>query len=168
LITHRKGHKKMSRLSSYSKWTPYALSVLRIAVALLFIEHGGEKLFGFPPSQQASLDSLTPLMWVAGVLEFFGGLLVLFGLFTRPAVFLLSGEMAVAYFMAHAAQGFFPLQNRGELAALYSFVFLFLAVAGGGAWSLENLIWRRSGTATPSSPPPPTPPKTKAAKPTTV
>jgi len=153
----------MSRVSFYSKWTPHLLSVLRIAVALLFIEHGGEKLFGFPPAQQAASDSLTPLMWAAGVLEFFGGLLILFGLFTRPVAFLLSGEMAVAYFMTHASQGFFPLQNRGELAALYSFVFLFLAVAGGGMWSLDNLLWWRSGTA-PSSPPP----KTKAAKPTTV
>jgi putative oxidoreductase len=135
----------MSRLSSYSKWTPHALSVLRVAVAMLFIEHGGEKLFGFPLSQQPAPDSLTPLMWVAGVLEFFGGSLVLLGLFTRPVAFLLSGEMAVAYFMAHATQGFIPLQNRGELAALYSFVFLFFAFAGGGAWSLDELLrWRGS------------------------
>lgn len=144
----------MSHLSPYSKWTPHLLSVLRIAVALLFIEHGSEKLFGFPPSQQAAPDSLTLLIWVAAVLEFFGGLLILFGVFTRPVAFLLSGEMAVAYFMVHATQGFFPLQNRGELAALYSFVFLFLAVAGGGAWSLDNLIrWRgetRRGFATSS------------------
>src|SRR3954454_16250112 len=141
----------MSRISSYSKqWTPHFLSVLRIAVALLFIEHGSEKLFGLPSSQQFVFDSLTPLMWVTALLEFFGGLLILFGLFTRPVAFLLSGEMAVAYFMAHATQGFFPLQNRGELAALYSFVFLFLAVAGGGAWSLDNLLWRRA-SAVPSS-----------------
>src|SRR4051794_8765933 len=105
----------MSRLSPYSKRTPHALSVLRVAVALLFIEHGGEKLLGFPLSERAATDSLIPLMWVAGSMEFFGGLLVLFGLFTRPVAFLLSGEMAVAYFMAHASQGFFPLQNRGEL-----------------------------------------------------
>jgi putative oxidoreductase len=102
---------------------------------------------------------------VSAMLEFFGGLLIFFGLFTRPVAFLLSGEMAVAYFMAHASQGFFPLQNRGELAALYSFVFLFLAVAGGGKWSLDNLLWRRrrtrDGLAT-------TPPKAKAPKLTSV
>ncbi|MCA1731176.1 MAG: DoxX family protein [Actinobacteria bacterium] len=154
----------MSSVSSYSKWTPHLLSVLRIAVALLFIEHGGEKLFGFPPAQQAAPDTLSILMWVAAVLEFFGGLVILFGLFTRPVAFLLSGEMAVAYFMAHASQGFFPLQNRGELAALYSFVFLFLAVAGGGVWSLDTLLWWRSGARRGSV----TPLKTKASEPTAI
>jgi putative oxidoreductase len=135
--------------SFYSRWTPRLLSVLRIAAALLFIEHGTEKLFGFPSTGQGTAGSLPPLLLVAGVLEFFGGLLLLFGLFTRPVALLLSGEMAVAYFMSHAPQGLFPLQNRGELAALYSFVFLFLAVAGGGSWSLDKLLWgqqRRSGS----------------------
>ncbi len=156
----------MNRALFYSKWDPHLLSVLRIAVALLFIEHGGEKLFDFPPSTREVSDSLSTLMLVAGVLEFFGGLLILFGLFTRPVAFLLSGEMAVAYFMVHASQGFFPLENRGELAALYSFVFLFLACAGGGRWSLDNLLlWRRSrrtrrGFATS--------PKAKTSEPTTV
>ncbi len=103
----------MSHILFYSKWTPHLLSVLRIAAALLFMEHGSQKLFGFPPAQQTASDSLTPLMWVAGVLECFGGLLIFFGLFTRPVAFVLSGEMAVAYFMSHAPQGFFPLQNRG-------------------------------------------------------
>jgi putative oxidoreductase len=131
----------------YAKWTPRLLSVLRIAVALLFIEHGSEKLFGFPATQQAASGSLSPLMLVAGVLEFFGGLLILFGLFTRPVALVLSGEMAVAYFMSHAPQAFFPLQNRGEVTALYSFVYLFFAVAGGGAWSLDKLLWRRNETA---------------------
>ncbi len=132
--------------SFFTTWTPRLLSILRIAVALLFIEHGTQKLFGFPPSAQAtSSGSLPPLMLVAGVMEFFGGLLILLGLFTRPTAFLLSGLMAVAYFMAHAPQGLLPLQNRGELAVLYSFVFLFLAVAGGGEWSIDNL-WRRSET----------------------
>jgi len=135
----------MSRVSFYSKWTPRLVSVLRIVVALLFIQHGGEKLFGFPLSPRGAPDSLSLLMLVAGVLEFFGGLLMLFGLLTRPVAFVLSGEMAVAYFMSHAARGFFPLENGGELAALYSFVFLFLAVAGGGAWSLESLFWPRGG-----------------------
>ena len=131
--------------SFYAKWTPRLLSVLRIAVALLFIEHGSQKLFDIPP-QQAASGPLPPLMLVAGVLEFFGGLLILFGLFTRPVAFVLSGEMAVAYFMSHAPQAFFPLQNQGELAALYCFVYLFFAVAGGGVWSLDNLLWRRSET----------------------
>lgn len=128
--------------SFYATWTPRVLSVMRIAVGLLFIEHGTQKLFGFPPAQQAREFQLFSLMGVAGVLEFFGGLLILFGLFTRPVAFLLSGMMAVAYFMAHAPGGLLPLQNRGELAALYSFVFLFLAVAGGGTWSLDNPLRR--------------------------
>ena len=158
----------MSRISSYSRqWTPHLLSVLRIAVALLFIEHGSEKLFGFPSSQQFAFDSLTPLMWVSALLELVGGLLMLFGLFTRPVAFLLSGEMAVAYFMVHASQGFFPLENRGELAALYSFVFLFLAVAGGGKWSVDNLLLWRRGSETASSTPT-TSPKTKVSEPTRV
>ncbi len=141
--------------SFYARWTPRLLSVLRIAAALLFIEHGTEKLFGFPSTQQGASGSLHPLMLVAGVLESFGGLLLLFGLFTRPVAFLLSGEMAAAYFMSHAPQGFFPLQNRGELPALYSFLFLFMAVAGGGVWSLDKLLWKRRSKPTPSSASPP-------------
>ena len=128
-----------------STWSPRLLSILRIATALLFMEHGTQKLFGFPPTQQAAAGSLSPLMVAAGVLEFFGSLLILLGLFTRPAAFILSGELAVAYFMTHAPQGFFPLVNRGELAVLYSFMFLYLAVAGGGPWSIDGL-WRHSGT----------------------
>ncbi len=134
----------MTNLESfYIKWTPRLLSVLRIIVGFLFIWHGTQKFFGFPPPAQPMSGSLPPLMMVAGTLELFGGLLILFGLFTRPVAFLLSGLMAVAYFMAHAPQGLLPLQNRGELAVLYSFVFLFLAVAGGGQWSLDHLLWRR-------------------------
>jgi putative oxidoreductase len=131
--------------SLYSKCTPRLLSILRIVVALLFIEHGTQKLFGFPVPLNAS-GSLPPLMLVAGVLESFGGLLILLGLFTRPVAFLLSGEMAVAYFTSHAPRGFFPLQNMGEVTVLYCFIFLFMVVAGGGVWSLDNLLWRRSGT----------------------
>ena len=89
---------------------------------------------------------LLSLIGISGALELVGGLLVLTGLFTRPAAFILSGELAVAYFMAHAPQGFWPLLNKGELAALYSFVFLYLAVAGGGAWSLDGLLRRRVTT----------------------
>lgn len=133
--------------SSHSIWAPRVLSILRIATAFLFIAHGSQKLFGFPPSPQqagqaAAPFSLFSMIGIAGVLEFFGGLLLLLGLFTRPVAFILSGMMAVAYFMAHAPGGFWPVLNRGELAALYSFVFLYLAAAGGGVWSLDNL-WRR-------------------------
>jgi putative oxidoreductase len=127
--------------SFYSRWSPRVLSVLRIVTAFLFMQHGGQKLFGFPAPSQAA-HPLLSLMGVAGVLEFFGGLLLLLGLFSRPVAFLLSGQMAVAYFMVHAPQGFWPLLNRGDLAVLFSFVFLYLAVAGGGSWSVDHL-WRQ-------------------------
>lgn len=116
-------------------WSPRVLSVLRIVTALLFIPHGTQKLFGVPGAQQA-VPALVSMMGVAGILECIGGLLILVGVFTRPVAFLLSGEMAVAYFTAHAPRGFWPILNQGELAALYCFVFLYLAVAGGGPWSL--------------------------------
>ncbi len=129
----------MGDASAFSgTWSPRVLSIMRIATALLFIPHGSQKLFGFPGAQQGAISSLFSLMGVAGILECFGGLLILLGLFTRPVAFVLSGQMAVAYFMAHAPQGFWPILNRGELAALYSFVFLYLAVAGGGQWSLDH------------------------------
>jgi putative oxidoreductase len=135
--------------SFYSKWTPRVLSVLRIVAALLLMQHGAQKVFGVlvptpapgAPSSHGTF-SLLSLMGVAGVLEFFGGLLLLLGLFTRPVAFILSGLLAVAYFMSHAPGNFWPILNRGELAALYSFVFLFLSVAGGGEWSLDRLLRR--------------------------
>ena len=111
--------------------------------------HGAQKLFGFPTPMQTAPALLSPI-GVSGVLECFGGLCLLVGLFTRPVAFILSGLMAVAYFMAHAPQGFWPLLNRGELAALYSVVFLYLAVAGGGSWSADQL-WRRGDHASRSS-----------------
>ena len=123
-----------------STWTFRLLGVLRIVAAFLFMAHGSQKLFGFPPSFQMNAGSLPPLMLAAGVLEFVGGLLLLLGLFTRLVAFLLSGQMAVAYFMSHAPQGFWPVLNRGELAVLYCFLFLYLAAAGGGAWALDNSI----------------------------
>lgn len=132
----------MSKLDTFcSKWSPYLLSVLRIVAAFLFIEHGAQKLFGFP-GPRANPTVTFSLIWFAGVIEFFGGLPLLLGIFTRPAAFLLSGQMAVAYFLSHAPKGFWPMLNRGELAVLYCFVFLYLSAAGGGPWSLEN-IWRR-------------------------
>ncbi len=124
--------------SFYSQWAPKILSVLRIVTAFLFMQHGGQKLFGFPAPLQAA-HPLFSLIGVAGILEFFGGLLLLIGLFSRPVAFLLSGEMAVAYFMAHASQAFWPLLNKGELAVMYCFVFFYLFVAGGGSWSVDRL-----------------------------
>ena len=124
--------------SFYSQWSPRVLSILRIVTAFLFMQHGGQKLFGFPAPPQAA-HPLLSLIGAAGILEFFGGLLLLVGLFSRPVAFLLSGLMAVAYFMAHAPHGFWPLLNRGELAVLYCFVFLYLSAAGGGCWSLDRL-----------------------------
>ena len=126
-----------------AEWTPRLLSVLRIVAALLFMEHGTQKLLGFPSSGRPGPE-LFSLLGLAGVLELFGGAMLLVGLFTRPVALILSGEMAVAYWMAHAPRGFFPILNAGELAALYCFVFLFLAAAGGGVWSVDQVRERRN------------------------
>lgn len=126
--------------ASRSLWSRRLLSVLRIVTAFLFMAHGAQKLFGFLAPPDAVVPPLFSFMGLAGVLELFGGLAVLAGLFTRLAAFILSGQMAVAYFMVHAPNGFWPLQNRGELAVLYAFVFLYFAAAGGGQWSLDRLL----------------------------
>src|SRR5450631_2172696 len=110
-------------------WSQRLLSIMRIAVALLFMQHGSQKLFGIPPSEHPAPAVLLSLMGAAGILEFFGGLLVLIGWFTRPVTFILSGHMAVAYFMVHAQRGFWTLQNGGESAALFCFVFLYFSFA---------------------------------------
>ncbi|HEX5613296.1 MAG TPA: DoxX family protein [Burkholderiales bacterium] len=122
-------------------WRPRVLGVLRIVTAYLFIPHGTAKLFGVPQMKMFDGVHLMSLTGLAGVLEVFGGALLLIGLFTRPVAFVLSGFMAVAYFMAHASQGsvLLPLLNGGELAVLYSFVFLYFVFAGGGAWSVDSL-----------------------------
>ena len=118
--------------------SPYALGVLRIVAALLFIAHGTMKLFGYPPMPEgAGTVPLFSLFGLAGILETFGGLLLLIGLFTRPVAFLLSGEMAVAYWMVHAPQNFIPAVNGGDAAILYCFIFLYLVFAGPGAFSLD-------------------------------
>lgn len=117
-------------------WAPRMLSILRMMSALLFIAHGTQKLFGFPPSERG-MPPLFSLYGLGGVLETFGGLLLLLGLFTRPVAFVLSGMMAVAYFMAHAPQSFYPAVNGGDAAILFCFVFLYLFTAGGGEWSLD-------------------------------
>jgi putative oxidoreductase len=124
-----------------SVWAPRVLSILRIVAALLFLEHGTSKLLGFPPSDHSGPEFLS-LSWIAGALELVGGALLIVGLFTRPVACILSGEMAFAYWMAHAPKSVFPLLNGGDAAILYCFVFLYLAVAGGGPWSLDAL-WRR-------------------------
>ena len=119
------------------------LAMMRMATAYMFMLHGTAKLFAMP--HVAMFDGITiwSLYGIAGILEAVGGLLLLLGLFTRPVAFILSGQMAVAYFMAHAAQApLLPLLNGGEAAALFSFIFLYLASAGGGAWALDNQIAR--------------------------
>jgi putative oxidoreductase len=118
--------------------SPQLLSLLRIITGFLFMAHGTQKWLGFPVPFPSAI-SLTSLSGIAGLLELVGGALVMVGLFTRPAAFILSGLMAFAYFIGHAPNGFWPIVNRGELAALYSFVFLYLAAAGGGPWSLDRL-----------------------------
>jgi putative oxidoreductase len=131
----------MANLDSFNaQWAPRLLSVLRIVTGFLYAAHGSQKLFGFPPAQPPGAPPLLSLVGVAGLLEFFGGLLILLGLFTRPVAFILSGQMAVAYFMAHAPRGFWPVLNGGELAVFYCFVFLYLAATGGGPWSLDRLL----------------------------
>lgn len=147
--------------SSPSQWAARLLSILRIVAALLLMQHGAQKFFGYPPpapspcpppvveqnAQQPAAPQpkgMPPLILVVAILELVGGLILLLGLFSRPIAFVLSGLMAVAYFMAHAPGGFWPVTNGGELAVLYCFVFLYLAAAGGGPWSLDSLL-RRSG-----------------------
>jgi putative oxidoreductase len=132
----------MRRMEKLDRYTPQALGVLRIVTALIFIAHGTQKLFGFPAPPASGLPPLFSLFGIGGMLETFGGLLVLVGLFTRPTAFVLSGMMAVAYWMFHAPRSIYPLLNGGDAAILYCFVFLLLVFTGPGAWSLDN---RRRG-----------------------
>ena len=127
-------------LDRWSRFTPWALTLLRIVAAFLFWEHGAQKLLGVLGRDPVSFPSL---LWFAAILEFFGGILVALGLWTRPVAFLLSGQMAVAYFMSHAPRGFWPVQNHGETAVLYCFVFLFLATAGPGKFSIDGAFSAR-------------------------
>jgi putative oxidoreductase len=120
------------------RFTPYAHGLLRIAAALLFLQHGTAKLFGVPHVAMFDGLKLISLLGAAGVIELLGGILILLGLFTRPVAFILSGQMAVAYFLFHAGKAFWPILNGGELAALYCFVFLFFAAAGPGAFALDR------------------------------
>lgn len=127
-------------MNALNRFAPAVLSLLRIAAAYMFLLHGTAKFFSFPVSMGGGVPS--GIYLAAGILEVGGGILLLLGLLTRPMAFILSGQMAVAYFMAHASQGnpLFPIANGGESAALFSFVFLYLAAAGGGAWSLDKLF----------------------------
>jgi putative oxidoreductase len=126
-----------------ASWTPYLQSVLRIVAAFLFIAHGTQKLFGVPATEPQEPVAWLSLPGLAGLLETAGGTLLLLGLFTRPVAFVLSGEMAVAYWMAHVPQGFWPLLNGGEPAVLFCFTWLFIAAAGGGPLGLD--AWLDSG-----------------------
>lgn len=122
-------------------WPPRMLSVLRIMTALIFLAHGSQKLLNFPASDFSPAAFTLP--WIAGVLELFGGGLLVVGLFTRPVAFVLSGLMAAAYFIAHAPQSLFPALNGGDAAVLYCFVFLYIVFAGPGPWSVDALRNRR-------------------------
>jgi putative oxidoreductase len=124
-----------------SSWAPRLRSILRIVAAFLFMAHGTQKLFAFPVNQPRPVVDLMSQAGLAGVLETFGGALLLLGLFSRPVAFILAGEMAVAYFQAHAPRSFWPVLNAGEPAVLFCFLYLYLAAAGPGPWSLDAL-WR--------------------------
>jgi putative oxidoreductase len=118
-------------------WAPRLLSLLRIVAGFIFMLHGAQKLLGFPAPFPMPLPAFS-LFWFAGVLELLGGALILIGLLTRPVAFVLSGEMAFAYFMGHAPKIFWPVLNGGDAAILYCFVFLYLAAAGAGPWSVDR------------------------------
>ena len=122
--------------SFLATWSPRVLSILRIIVGLLFLEHGTSKYLSLPVSQMTGVAP-TSLSGINGMIEIVGGVLLVLGLFTRPVAFILAGDMAVAYFIAHAPRGFFPLLNAGELAIVYCFVFLYIFFAGPGPWSVD-------------------------------
>jgi putative oxidoreductase len=121
-------------------YAPQVRSIVRIVAALLFLEHGTSGLFGWPSPLPA--PPLFSLYWCSGSIELVGGALLALGLFSRPAAFVMSGEMAFAYFIGHAPQGFFPILNRGDAAILFCFIFLYFVFAGPGPWSLDA-VWRK-------------------------
>jgi len=130
------------------RFSAHTFALLRIIAGLMFAMHGTQKLLGWPPMPPGMAGPLPPLMKVAGGLELVCGLLIAFGLFTGIAAFIASGEMAVAYFKAHAPHGFWPIENKGELAVLYCFVFLFIAAHGAGIWSIDSIMRRRTPVVT--------------------
>ncbi|MEO5774641.1 MAG: DoxX family protein [Sphingomicrobium sp.] len=123
-----------------TRWTPYAIAVLRIVTGLLFLSHGLVKLFGFPAGAQPGQQVLASFMGLGGIIETACGALILLGLFTRPAAFIASGEMAVAYWMFHAPQNVYPVMNGGDAAILYCFIFLFFVFAGPGELSIDERL----------------------------
>jgi putative oxidoreductase len=123
------------------------LSVLRIVVALVYLQHGLQKMIGFPPTRMAPPETFS-LIWYAGVIETIGGTLLVLGLLTRPAAFIVAGQLAFVYFIGHFPRGFWPAVNGGNLAIAYCFTFLYIFFAGPGPWSLDNLIFGRSRTGT--------------------
>jgi len=129
-----------SLYANLEKTSPYMLSVLRIVVALLFLQHGLQKYFGFPSAG----PPMIPLLYVQGAIEIVGGVLLLVGAYTRIVAFVLAGDMAVAYFMVHFPNSFFPVVNAGEGAVLYCFVFLYLLFAGGGPWSVDRVALKQA------------------------
>ena len=128
---------EMTLTSTLNSWQQRALALLRIVAGILFLEHGTMKLFNFPAGEGGAVQ-LSSFMGLAGALEVAGGILIVLGLFTRPAAFILCGMMAVAYWMAHAPHSMFPAVNQGDAAILYCFLFLYLVFAGPGAWSLDG------------------------------
>lgn len=126
-----------------NRWSPYLLSVLRIVAAFTFISHGTQKLFAFPVLEPRNPVPLLSMLGLASALEIVGGSLMLLGLFTRPVAFVLAGEMAFAYLTVHAPRSFWPLLNGGEVAVLFCMIWLYLAAAGAGRWSLDALWGRR-------------------------
>jgi len=132
-----------------SRFTPYALSGLRIFVGLTFFQHGTHKYFNFPPGQSFQGINLATMQGWAGTIELFAGAVILLGLFTRPAAFIAAAEMAIGYFIVHAPQSFFTSRNGGEPAYLFCFVFLFFVFAGPGPISLDHLLFTRRKPATP-------------------
>ena len=125
--------------ASLEKWRPYILSLVRIVAALLFLEHGLQHYFGFPSAG----PEMTTLLYVQGALEVVGGLLLLVGAYTRPVAFILSGDMAAAYFIAHFPRSFFPALNGGDAAVLFCFIFLYILFAGGGPWSVDRAVLKQ-------------------------
>ncbi len=126
------------------RWQPQLLAILRIVVGLLFLEHALIKLLGFPPGGKPGLQDVGSFLWIAGVIELVTSVLVILGLFTRLAAFIAAGEMAVAYWMVHAKMGMYPAVNMGEGAILFCFVFLYLAAAGPGVWSVDGARLRNA------------------------
>ena len=137
----------MNRFNQLEAYGPRLLSILRIMAGLMLIQHGTQKLFGFPAPPANGLPAVGSLLWVGAIIELVGGALFALGLFTRPVAFLLAGQLAVSYWMFHAPRGFYPVLNAGELAALYCFVFLLFVGTGPGPWSLDARA-DRDGTRT--------------------